>query len=154
MSVLDGAGRLVDSRFALAGDAISLNPYLAAGTYRVLVAGGTTDGSRTPDLNYLVQGASASDPIGPRAVKAIDNPVGVGPPPLVVPPAVPPTIPVTPVTPTGPSWIIVPPTDWPGPAGTALRPARKGLPRTFSATPGPTSSSGPAVASPGTPGPA
>ena len=145
VSVLDAAGRLVDSRFALAGDTVSLNPYLAAGTYRLLVAGGTTDGSRTPDLNYVVQGASVSDPIGPRAVNVIDNPVGVSPPPPAVPPALPPAVPpaisvtpptpltpVTPVTPTGPSWIIAPPTDWPAPAGTALRPARKGLPRTFS----------------------
>ena len=164
LSVLDSTGRVVDSRFAAAGDTVSLTPYLPAGTYRLLAAGGTTDGTRAPDLAYVVLGAGVSDPIGPRAVGVIADPISTSPPPVPPatppavppsppavppsppavppsPPAVPPAItvtppkpltPITPVDPTSPNWLVTPPTNWPAPVGTALRPAPKLLPRTVS----------------------
>ena len=148
LSVLDAAGTVVASRFALAGDTASLNPYLGAGTYRLSVTAATTDGSAAPDLGYVVRGASVSDPIGPRAVEVvpplpISPPPASPPPPAVTPPVTPPPPavtppvsppnPVTPVAPITQDPVVTPPADPPPPAGTALRPAAPRPTRTFSA---------------------
>jgi hypothetical protein len=136
VSVLGADDRLLGSRFAAGGETVSLSTYLPAGTYRLLAAGGTTDGSATPDLAYTVRGLSVSDPVGPRGVDVtlrpdVPVPVSPPPPPVATPSAPRPQSPVTPVQPTGPNWIITPPTDWPAPPAEVLRPADRPRPRVF-----------------------
>ena len=122
LSVLDAGGTVVGTRFALAGEAASLDAYLPAGAYRLRVEAATTDGRATPDLPYLVRGAGVSDPIGPRAVDVTLLPVGPPPPPAappappVVPPPAPPVVPplspgnpIRPVDPLSPPFVVTPP---------------------------------------------
>ena len=117
VTVFDSAGRVVDSRFAPAGDAASLNVSLPPGDYRVLVAAGTTDGSALPALRFAIRGLTLSDPIGPQPVDPTATGTTSG---TTTQPTTQPTdwttttfySPVTPIVPTASVWWIAPPTDW------------------------------------------
>ena len=114
--VVDASGRIVDTRFVLAGDVVSLNLSLRPGEYRFLVGGGTTDGSAFGTLQFALRGLPLSDPIGPQPITACATPAGTPPPPAggtPPPPVVWPsdTVPA-PITTASPPWWIAPPTDW------------------------------------------
>ena len=116
VTVFDSAGRVVDSRFAPAGDAASLNVSLPPGDYRVLVAAGTTDGSALPALRFAIRGLTLSDPIGPQPVDPTTTGTTSGSTGTTTPPidwtSTTYSGPVTPVDPTSAVWWIAPPTDW------------------------------------------
>ncbi len=117
--IVDASGAVVATRFVTAGDAGSMNVYLRPGTYRVVVGGGTLNGSAFSGVSYALRWLTLSDPIGPQPVVVITQPAGTPAPPVASPPP-PPTAwtppalysPVVPVSPTAPAWWIAPPTDW------------------------------------------
>jgi hypothetical protein len=97
LSILDAQNRLVASVVADAGGTASLDIFLTAGTYRLVVSGGVRDQSLPmPDLGFTLDGMIRTDPIGP----AVEDPTAV---PVGDPPA--PTISISLITNTWLAWL-------------------------------------------------
>jgi hypothetical protein len=65
LAVFDASGRSVATLFALAGQTVSTNVYLAAGDYTVRVEALSPDGVALPALDYTLKGVTLTDPIAP-----------------------------------------------------------------------------------------
>jgi hypothetical protein len=139
ISVVDSAGRTLDTRTTRAGDSSSLNVLLPTGSYQVCLTGRPDGSSALPSLRYVVAASSISDPVGPLAVDVTNTPLGPPPPPTSPPPppgSGGPGIPTVP--PTGSNVVPVPNTDRPA---ATVRPVPAPLPRTFSVVDRPTDTS-------------
>lgn len=64
MSILDSSGNEVYTLFTPAGQAVSGDVLLAAGTYTIVFTAGTPDGSSLPDLSFSLDLVVRTDPIG------------------------------------------------------------------------------------------
>jgi hypothetical protein len=124
-SILDANDRTIVTRFARGNDTVTASPFLSAGTYRLIIAGGSTVGGSIASIPYELFGYPLTDPIGPRLVAPNSPPsppvTPSTPPPVAVGPGVP-NSPVLPTPPNSPNWWITPPTDWPAAPGTAIQP--------------------------------
>jgi predicted Zn-dependent protease len=67
MTVFDANGNPVFVLTALAGQTVSGDIYLDAGSYKTVFAAATVDGSTLQSLSYNLQGKSITDPMGPVA---------------------------------------------------------------------------------------
>src|SRR5439155_3005846 len=74
MTVFDANGKPVFVLTALAGQTVSGDVYLEAGTYKVLFVAATVDGSTLQSLSYNLRGKSITDPMGPRVQDPNDAP--------------------------------------------------------------------------------
>jgi hypothetical protein len=63
MAVFDNLGRVVASLIALAGQTVSTNTYLTAGSYMVRFEALAPTGTILPDLTYGLKGVTLTDPI-------------------------------------------------------------------------------------------
>jgi hypothetical protein len=63
MAVFDADGQVVATLFAKAGQTVSTNTFLAAGTYTVRFEGLAPDGMTLPKLDYSLKGVNLTDPI-------------------------------------------------------------------------------------------
>jgi hypothetical protein len=76
MSILDANGNEVFTLFTPAGQAISGDVLLAAGTYTVIFTAGTPDGSSLPDLSFTLDLMVRTDPIGMAPSDTSGSPSG------------------------------------------------------------------------------
>ena len=77
LSIFDDQNRLVASIVTSAGSSVGLDIFLTAGTYRVVITGGTRDRTQPlPDIGYTLDGGMRNDPIGPEAEDPTAAPVG------------------------------------------------------------------------------
>lgn len=66
MTIYDSNGKVLATRIANAGDAVSFDVALPPGEFYVRFAAGTKDKTKTlPNLSFKLEGLVASDPIGP-----------------------------------------------------------------------------------------
>jgi predicted Zn-dependent protease len=76
MSILDANGNEVYTLFTPAGQAVSGDVLLAAGTYTVVFTAGTSDGSSLPDLSFTLDIMVRTDPIGMAPSDTSTSPSG------------------------------------------------------------------------------
>jgi hypothetical protein len=76
MTIYDVSGSVVFTVMTAAGDAVSGNVFLPAGTYSVRFAAGTRDGSPLPPLHMRLLGGLLSDPNGPQPNDQTASPAG------------------------------------------------------------------------------
>jgi hypothetical protein len=79
LAVFDAAGHVVATLFALAGQTVSTNVYLAVGEYTVRVEGLTPDGVALPALDYALKGVTLTDPIAPVSLDPALDGTGLTP---------------------------------------------------------------------------
>jgi hypothetical protein len=77
LTIFDAQNQVVASVVVDAGSTASLDILLTAGTYRVVISGGTRDQTQPlPDLAYTLDGQIRTDPIGPEVEDTTAAPVG------------------------------------------------------------------------------
>ena len=101
MTVFDANGKPVFVLTTLAGQTVSGDVYLEAGTYKVLFVAATVDGSTLQTLSYNLRGKSITDPMGPiptDPTESPDNSGSRGDPVVGNPTPLDPTLPPDPIT--------------------------------------------------------
>ncbi len=77
LTFFDDQNRVVASIVANSGSSAGLDIFLTAGTYRMVISGGTRDRTQPlPDIGYTLDGGMRNDPIGPEAEDPTAAPVG------------------------------------------------------------------------------
>jgi hypothetical protein len=79
MTIFDANGRAVFVLTALAGQTVSGDVYLGAGTYKAIFRAATKNDTAPPAITYTLRGKSLTDPIDPLPQDPIDPPGPVDP---------------------------------------------------------------------------